>query len=384
MNMTRRWHSVSKHKRSLKNGSPWYLYWRDADGKQRAEAAGTDSHWAETRRHQIEAEINDPHHHPIRPITLAEFSDEHMGLVASELAPATVAEHRAALDRLKVFVGPAHLDTITHSVMERFRAALAAEELSPYTVNKILRTLDSILQRATDREYLWENPCAKIKKLREPERPHRHLSPKEVEALLAACPNSRWRAFLFLAAITGARKGELQHLRWKDLDLDRGIAHIVCTPNHSTKTAKNRDVVLVPRAIAYLKAMISPGTIPVPSSTAFLNEVGQPMLHNTNRALKSIVARAGIPHCTFHDLRRSITVYMDPHDAMTLLGHDSITTTLQWYKGRATQEALTRAVNALPWATRATPETADRLLTRPVYGSEEKVGSGRLSVVELG
>src|SRR5690242_20710915 len=32
--------------------------------------------------------------------------------------------------------------------------------------------------------------------------------------------------YLWLAAVTGARRGELCGLQWKDLDLERGVVHI--------------------------------------------------------------------------------------------------------------------------------------------------------------
>ena len=80
--------------------------------------------------------------------------------------------------------------------------------------------------------------AASVSRFKENPSKDRFLSANEQNALLRAAQHSRWfRMYLLLmmAVITGARKGELLNLKWRDIDFKRRVAS-VC----QTKTDKAR------------------------------------------------------------------------------------------------------------------------------------------------
>jgi integrase len=89
-------------------------------------------------------------------------------------------------------------------------------------------------------------------------------SPADVARLigLAAERDGGLAAFLFLAAVTGARRSELVALQWADLDLERGVVQIRRgvvlgrrgIVEKDTKTHAVRRVALDPGAVKYLVA----------------------------------------------------------------------------------------------------------------------------------
>ena len=74
--------------------------------------------------------------------------------------------------------------------------------------------------------HLEHNPLAGTKKLREPRRPRRYLTKSEIALLIQSC-EERFRPLLLAMVYTGARKGELTELHWRDLDFERGKIALV-------------------------------------------------------------------------------------------------------------------------------------------------------------
>lgn len=101
--------------------------------------------------------------------------------------------------------------------------------LSPLTIRQIHAILSGAFGAAVRWEWIDRNPAlsAKLPKAR----PRRPSSPEpDVVAKLIATARDMGlellALYLWLAAVTGARRGELCALQWTDLDLDRGVVHI--------------------------------------------------------------------------------------------------------------------------------------------------------------
>jgi integrase len=90
----------------------------------------------------------------------------------------------------------------------------------------------------------WASPMTGIERRLESRGRVRFLSPAERQALLDECQRSTWSKLyllVLLALTTGARRGELEALRWADVDLDAAI----CTL-HTTKNNDRRILPLTP------------------------------------------------------------------------------------------------------------------------------------------
>lgn len=180
--------------------------------------------------------------------------------------------------------------------------------LTPATLNRYQAALSAVLTWAQRRRMTprgWANPCRALEMRRERNARVRFLDDAERERLLRACRNSRQAKlymFVLLALTTGARRGELEGLRWCDVDFERGEAHVA-----RTKNGDARLLVLVPAAVEELRRHAgAPSTLVFASSRARARAAAVDMSHAWRVALKD----AQIKDFRFHDCR---------HDAASTL-----------------------------------------------------------------
>ena len=85
-----------------------------------------------------------------------------------------------------------------------------------------------------NRGYIKVNPAKLVSSLPENNERTRFLSEAERTSLFKACRDSHWDKLyliVLLAITTGARKGELNKLRWNDIDFERRTAYVSNTKN---------------------------------------------------------------------------------------------------------------------------------------------------------
>ncbi len=139
-----------------------------------------------------------------------------------------------------------YLCYITPSVISELKEQLLKEETprktlrSQSTANRYLAALSGAFNIAV-REWNWlkENPVSKISRYKEGKPRDRFLTKEEIEKLLAICKKSRsphLYAVTLFAVCSGARKGEILGLKWKDLDFARNTATFRDTKNGETRT----------------------------------------------------------------------------------------------------------------------------------------------------
>jgi integrase len=167
----------------------------------------------------------------------------------------------------------------------------------------------------------FEHPCHGIARRREPAGRVRFLSDPEREKLLAACRRSKWRrlyALVLLAITTGARRGELLALTWRDVDLKSGCAY-VCT----SKNDDRRTLPLTPAAVKELGRFRNRKD---QDALVFRSRrrAGEPFAFEM--VWRAARDRAGIPELRFHDLRHTCASYLAQQGASLLeiadvLGH---------------------------------------------------------------
>ncbi|MDC0447147.1 site-specific integrase, partial [Gammaproteobacteria bacterium] len=77
------------------------------------------------------------------------------------------------------------------------------------------------------------------------------MSNSEKDRLLNECQNSSWNKLyliVLMAITTGARKGELERLKWSDIDFDRGLAY-----GHQTKNGEPRVLPLTQQVLTEME-----------------------------------------------------------------------------------------------------------------------------------
>ena len=279
-------------------------------------------------------------------------------------------------------IGHVSLSEITPSLIQRFFNERAAHgnlriggPLSAKSIKNMRVVLDVALKQAVAEGYIAANPV--------PLTAIKHVRTKRVEALTdeeqrtleehlfkSNSPLSRAEIF---ALFTGARRGEVCALCWKDYDERIGTIHIERTvkrlkkDSSGTGTAKT-ELVFYPvksdssdRSLALPEFLINIiegqkvsfkekfGRCPSANDHIFFSTVGGIIdPDNLTRYHNSILKKLGLNHKKFHALRhtfatRGIENGIDVSTMSGLLGHADITTTTHFYI-RPRESAMQKAM----------------------------------------
>ncbi|MCF7978554.1 MAG: site-specific integrase [Chromatiaceae bacterium] len=194
------------------------------------------------------------------------------------------------------------------------------------TVNRYKAAISACFKTAIDKGWfgLTMNPAAGIRGRKEgSNRFGRALEDTERSALLTACDQSPWPAlgvFVRLALATGARRGELLKLEWRDVDLIKGSILL-----RDTKNSDDRRVPLVAEVRQRLIIWSKVRKLDDPRVFPGAARDRPPQIDKAWSAAKQA---AGIENLRLHDLRHSCGSYLARAGASAfqiaaVLGHRS-------------------------------------------------------------
>ena len=284
--------------------------------------------------------------------TVAEWSERWLDR-RDELGHTTVGDDRG---RLRMHILPLlqkPVAALTKSDIEGVRDALdvkvRAGQIAWKTATNtwaVLSKMCSDMANSKDRQLrVFEfSPAAGVQPTdRGIERSKPFLYPSELLAFVEcrAIPRA-WRSLVAVAVYTGLRAGELEALRWEDVDLDRGIISVHRSIDRSrgiakeTKSGKPRRFKMEAELIPLLCRMHDERTGDL--------VVEMPPLRDLAEKLRHYLAIAGVTRpeltartatqkqLTFHDLRATACTWWslrgdDPMKIMARAGHASFGTT---------------------------------------------------------
>lgn len=275
-------------------------------------------------------------------ITLKEAADEY--LAAYTAADETRHQRIGTWTRL---LGNHPLQSITPELVDEALSRLANEPARVYsgkdadgnpifkaktgrrsgaTLNRYLTALGALFTWAKKNRLLprgFESPTRHVEKQAEGRGRVRFLSDDERNRLLAKCRESPWpRLYLLvlMAITTGARRGELLGLEWKDVDLERAEATL-----HDTKNGDRRVLILIPQVIAELEKF-APKDATTSATLVFRSRLRPSQPYATAKVFNEAVEAAKIKNFRFHDCRHCTASYLAQNGASLLeiadtLGH---------------------------------------------------------------
>lgn len=257
----------------------------------------------------------------------------------------TLASDRGRIVRhIKPLLGKKRISEITRADIQRFLQDVAQGKTAADvktrkrgraivkggrgTATRTVGLLGGIFGFAVAAGLIPQNPVAGVK--RYPDRKgDRHLTIAELEALGRALSGARANGenpmaidIILLLIFTGARKGEIESLRWADLDTEAGYLRF-----SDTKTGQ-RTIPLNSGAmeILELQKCLARAEFVFPSSTVNGHYVGTP------KVWRRVRAAAGLHNVRLHDLRHSFaSIAVSGGSSLAiiggLLGHRSVVTT---------------------------------------------------------
>jgi integrase len=241
---------------------------------------------------------------------------------------------------------PAHLQAVLD---EMTHAGLAAR-----TVAHARAAISASLQQALRWELVTVNPA------RATESPRKHLpelrtpTAAELRRIIDAAKKTPWEIPLLLSATTGARRGEVLGLRWKNVDLDGARASIVESLQRidgephfvEPKTSRGvRRIPLLPEVVDRLRThraeqarrLLALGIRLGDEHVVCDRGDGEPVDPSTfGHAATRIAERAGLPRVRLHDLRHGVATALAASGipvelTSRMLGHSDEAFTLRTY-----------------------------------------------------
>lgn len=252
-------------------------------------------------------------------------------------------------------LGEYELSRLNGAVLRSWMADLTTKQkmtkkggpISASYSHQVYRTLNRLLHAAVEAEKIARNPLDGVKPPSIERGEMRFLTADQVAALAAAI-DSRYRAFVLVAAYCGLREGELRALRRRhvnpllktitvvqQLDERRGGGWDVWDP----KTEESRRSVPIPKFLAEeLEAHLAQWSDPGRDGLVFTAPQGGPVrIENWRRRVWTpAFTKTGIEPLRLHDLRHTcaslaIAAGADIKVLQRMLGHKRASTTLDLY-----------------------------------------------------
>jgi integrase len=220
-------------------------------------------------------------------------------------------------------------------------ARRAADGRKPATIRTELGCLRAALAWASRRRLIDRAPAIELPGAPPPR--DRYLTRDEVSALLEAAGDPHIRLAILLMLTTAARIGALMDLTWTRVDFERRLIRLATTeigPRKGRATVPINDSLMAALQAARVAAL-----------SEFVIEWGGRRVRSIKTGFNAAVKRAGIAHCTPHDLRRTAGRFMAeagvPIDEIaTYLGHTNPNVTRSTY-AQFSPDHLRRAAGAL-------------------------------------
>ncbi len=265
--------------------------------------------------------------------------------------PSTIRSYREALAaRVVPPFGAMKLTDVRRRHVQALVDEMLTDGVAPSTIRNALMPLRVIFRRAIEAEELAVSPFSGLRLPAVRGRRDRIVSPGEAATLLAALPVGRDRTLWATAIYAGLRRGELMALRWKDVDVARGVIRVEQSYDRRSRSfglPKSRaGVRRVPIAAALRDLLVEFRVDAGDEGLVFAGSTGQPfdistVTQRARRAWDAATARrspdeASLKPITLHEARHTfaslmIAANVNAKALSSYMGHSSITITLDRY-----------------------------------------------------
>ncbi|WP_425146534.1 tyrosine-type recombinase/integrase [Deinococcus sp.] len=300
-----------------------------ADGTlDRRWVSGTTQQETQDKRDKLKAELRLGLVSDTKGITMGQFLDQWMEHKRVSLKPKSIEDYSWVIEhRLKPTLERLPLEKLKVLDIERMMRKVR-EETSPNAAKRARTVLRMALEQAVKWQMVPRNLADIVDVPKIEKKEMQVWEPGQVTRFLALVQLHRLSAFFHLALTTGMRCGELQALRWADIDWEKSTLQVRLTANeirgHITfntpkSRASRRTIHLSPSTMETLTAhrkrqaqerqALEGGW--KESGLVFASDVGTPLSNaNLRRLLILQSAKAELPTIRLHDMRHTAATAM--------------------------------------------------------------------------
>lgn len=298
-----------------------------------------------------------------RQMTFAEFADVYFAEGCATKKADTIRYDRARVEgHVKPMLGNMKIGSITRTDIERLMRSIAegrtAARLKAKTrgqsnfrggktaATRTVGLLQGMFTFAEARGLIANNPTRGVKRYADTKR-ERFLSGAEMAALGLALRemhdegrNENGIDVIRLLALSGARRAEIERLRWEEIDFDRGLVRL-----KDSKTGA-KTFPLAPAALQLLVARKLTSSTPY----VFPAARGDGSFNGTGKIWREARSRAGLEGVRIHDLRHTFASFGASSGfglpvIGAILGHSQATTTQRY--AHLANDPLRQAANRI-------------------------------------
>lgn len=298
---------------------------------------------------------------PANTMTVHALFDRYIAAQRSEVRATTLDKASRILARhVLPTMGEKSLARLTPAVMQTWKNEIAAKDLSVTMKNNIFTAFRALLNFGVKIELLPKNPLSVLGGFRnaemfeKPQDALHYYTPEAFQKYIGIAETTAttyvdWCCYVFfcIAYYTGMRKGEINALKWSDIDgnlihVRRSIAQKLKGQPYLETAPKNKSSYRDIQAPAPLLAVLAAHRSRQQAFPAFSEDwrvcggekpLGDTTIENHNKAYASA---AGLEHIRIHDFRHSHASLLVNHginiqEVARRLGHSNVQITWNTY-----------------------------------------------------
>ena len=287
--------------------------------------------------------------------TVKQFLDQWLDVYAVNLAEKTQQGYRQLIDCYTGDLDNTPIQSLSGDQIQSIYSKMTKRGLKPATVVALHRVLHKALETGVQWGILKRNVVSSTTPPKIQRKEMKMWDLKSRTRFFASIKEHKYCDFLTLGILTGARRGEIAGLTWKNVDLNDNRISVVRNLGRITgkglvsrnpKTNRSRrSLALSPATVNLLHEVrgkqIGQQSILEdawnPTGYVFTQPDGRPIDPDlVTKAFNKMVKEAGVPHLTPHGLRHAyataaLEAGVDPKVVSQHLGHASVSTTYDIY-----------------------------------------------------
>lgn len=333
---------LSKHKSGY-----YYVYFNDIFTNRRRSITTKSKLKSDAIKFlsKFEKDVKGKIEQKVEKITLQEFYNKFARYSATRHTYKTSKNYKTTFNLLIEHFGNILITDLSPAKLQNY-INYRIRSSSTYSARRDLINLSSAFNKAVEDNYLLDNPCKNIRRIKIPERQPNFFSHQEYEKLLSVIDNKLFKFLVEMALNTGLRQMELLTLEWSQVNF---ADKIITLNNHNyiTKGKKVRSIPLTQRAMGLLSVL----EFECKGKHVFSTDEKPLTQDYVSKTFKKYVKKAEVnQQLNFHSLRHTFASWLvqkgvSIYQVSKLLGHADIKTTQIYSHVRA--EDLRQSIEVL-------------------------------------